>query len=54
MKDENVFDQEFSFRGLLGSNQKSDNLQFNMLDCWVDWTSIPPSDGPIIILIDWE
>ena len=32
---------------------KSDNLQY-MLGCWVDGTIVPPSDGPIIILIDWE
>ena len=30
------------------------NFQYNTLGRWVDGTNVPPSDGQIIILIDWE
>ena len=33
---------------------KSDNLQYDMLGRWVDGTIVPPSNGAIIILINWE
>ena len=33
---------------------KSDNPQYNTVGQWVDGTIVPPSDGPMFILIDWE
>ena len=33
---------------------KSENLQYNTLGQWVDGAIVPPSDGPMFILIDWE
>ena len=33
---------------------KSDNLQYNTMERWIDGTIVPPSDGPRFILIDWE
>ena len=33
---------------------KSDNLQYNTLDCWVNPLSDQASDGPSIILKDWK
>ena len=33
---------------------KSENLQYNMVGRWVDGMIVPPSDGPMFILIDWE
>ena len=37
-----------------GEDQKSDNLQYNTVGQWVHGTIVPPSDGPMFILIDWE
>ena len=34
--------------------RKSDNLQYNTVGRCVDRTIIPPPDGPMFILIDWE
>ena len=34
------------------SDQKSDNLQYDTLSCWVDRLIDQASDGPSIILID--
>ena len=33
---------------------KSDNLQYNTMERWINRTIVPPSDGPRFILIDWE
>jgi hypothetical protein len=33
---------------------KSVNLQYNTVERRVDGTIVPPSDGPMFILIDWE
>ena len=33
---------------------KFDNLQYNTVGRWVDGTIVPPSDGPMFILVDWE
>ena len=33
---------------------KSVNLQFNTVGRWDDDMIVPPSDGPMIIWIDWE
>ena len=33
---------------------KSDNLQYNTVGRWVDGTIVPPSDGPMFTLMDWE
>ena len=33
---------------------KSDNLQYNTVGQWVHGMIVPPSDGPMFILIDWE
>ena len=33
---------------------KSDNLQYNTVGRWVDGMIVPPSDGAMFILIDWE
>ena len=33
---------------------KSFNVQYNKVERQVDETIIPPSDGPMFILIDWE
>ena len=30
---------------------KSDNLQYNTMERWIDGTIVPPSDGPMFILI---
>ena len=30
------------------------NLQYNTVERWVEETIVPPSDGPMFILIDWE
>ena len=35
-------------------NLKSDNLQYNMVGRQDDGMIVPPSDGPMFILIDWE
>ena len=35
-------------------NLKSVNLQFNTVGRWDDDMIVPPSDGPMIIWIDWE
>ena len=36
----------------LDSRNTYDNLQYNMVGWWDDGIIVPPSDGPIIILID--
>ena len=36
------------------SFKKSDNLQYNTMGRWDDRTIVPPFDGWIIFLIDWE
>ena len=33
---------------------KPDNLQYNTVGRCVDRMVVPPSDGPMFILIDWE
>ena len=33
---------------------KSDNLQYNTMERWIDGKIVLPSDGPRFILIDWE
>ena len=33
---------------------KSNNLQYNTMEKWIDGTIVTPSDGPRFILIDWE
>ena len=33
---------------------KSDNFQYNTVRQWNDSMIVPPSDGLIFILIDWE
>ena len=38
---------------LIRQDPKSDNLQYNTVGRWVDGTIVPPSDGPMFILIDW-
>ena len=35
-------------------NHKSDNLQHNTLNCWVDCLSNQASDGPSIVLLFWK
>jgi hypothetical protein len=37
-----------------GEILKSVNLQYNKVERRVDETIVPPSDGPMSILIDWE
>ena len=36
------------------TNKNIDNLQCNAMEQWVDIMIIPPSDGPMFILIDWN
>ena len=36
------------------SRQKSDNLEYNTMERWIDGLIIPPLDGPMFILIEWE
>ena len=36
------------------NNVKFDNLQYNTVGRWVDGMIIPPSDGPMFILIDFD
>ena len=33
---------------------KSDNLRYNMMERWINGSIVPPSDGPMFILIEWE
>ena len=47
-----VFFWPLCWSNIASSNQKSDNLQYNTIRRWDD--GIPPSDGPIIILIEWK
>ena len=42
------------FAELVETDLKSDNLQYNTVGRWVDGTIVPPSDGTMFILIDWE
>ena len=35
-------------------NPASDSLQYNMVGRWNDNMIVPPSDGPMLIVIDWE
>ena len=49
-----VFFWPLCWSNIASSNQKSDNLQYNTIRRWDDGMIIPPSDGPIIILIDWK
>ena len=39
---------------VLRGQQKSDNLQHNTVGHWDDGMIVPPSDGLMFILIDWE
>ena len=41
-------------RNSSGPVLKSVNLQFNTAGRWDDNMIVPPSDGPMIIWIDWE
>ena len=36
------------------SRQKSDNLEYNTMERWIDGLIIPPLDGPMFILIERE
>ena len=40
--------------GVIQGGLKFDNLQYNTVGRWVEGTIVPPSDGPMLILIDWE
>ena len=35
-------------------DMKSNTFQYSMVGRWIDGTIVPPSDGPMFILIDWE
>ena len=33
---------------------KSNNLKYNTMERWINGSIIPPLDGPMFILIEWE
>ena len=45
---------KYNITKVSGLVQKFDNLQYDTMARWVDGMIVPPSDGPMFILIDWE
>ena len=41
-------------QNVCSSLYKSDNLQYNTMERWIDGMIVPPAYGPRFILIDWE